>query len=99
MVVVFFLLGIVFNCVLFIWEWCLVMKVGEKSKIFFIVGIEYVAIGRYFSMVVVGVIFLGLVYFIFFKFINKNLIFEEFFWVLFIIVLFILSIIFFIFFF
>jgi hypothetical protein len=91
-VVVFPLLGIVLNRALLTRERRLAMKVGEKSKIPPIVGTEHVAIGRYLSMAVVGVTFLGLAYPIFSKFINKNLISEEPFRVLFIIALFILSI-------
>ncbi|MBD2652139.1 DUF4079 domain-containing protein [Synechocystis sp. FACHB-383] len=76
-IVVFPLLGIVLNRALLTRQRRLATKAGEKSKIPPVVGTEHVAIGRYLSMAVVGVTFLGLAYPIFSKFISNNLISQE----------------------
>ncbi|MEB3192114.1 MAG: DUF4079 domain-containing protein [Snowella sp.] len=72
--VVFPLLGIVLNRALLTRQRRLATKTGEKSKIPPVVGSEHVAIGRYLSMAVVGVTFLGLAYPLFYKFVSDNVI-------------------------
>ncbi|AIE74287.1 MULTISPECIES: DUF4079 domain-containing protein [unclassified Synechocystis] len=76
-IVVFPLLGIVLNRALLTRQRRLATKAGEKSKIPPVVGTEHVAVGRYLSMAVVGVTFLGLAYPLFSKFINNNVISQE----------------------
>ncbi|MBE9175933.1 DUF4079 domain-containing protein [Synechocystis salina LEGE 06155] len=91
-IVVFPLLGIVLNRALLTRERRLAIKAGEKSKVPPVVGTEHVAIGKYLTMAVVCVTFLGLAYPLFSKFINRNTISQEPLRVFFVVVLFALSI-------
>ncbi|MBE9195686.1 DUF4079 domain-containing protein [Synechocystis sp. LEGE 06083] len=96
-IVVFPLLGIVLNRALLTRQRRLATKAGEKSKIPPVVGTEHVAIGKYLTMAVVGVTFLGLAYPLFSKFINENMISQEPLRIFFVILLFVLSIVSFVF--
>ncbi len=91
-IVVFPLLGIVVNRASLTRERRLATKAGEKSKIPPVVGTEHVAIGKYLTMAVVGVTFLGLAYPLVSKFINKNVISQEPWRVFLVIIIFVLSI-------
>lgn len=91
-IVVFPLLGIVLNRSLLTRERRLAMKAGEKSRIPPVVGAEHVEIGRYLSIAVVGVTFLGLAYPLFSKFIKNNTISQESFRFFFVVAIFALGI-------
>ncbi|MBE9242013.1 DUF4079 domain-containing protein [Synechocystis salina] len=96
-ILVFPLLGIVLNRALLTRQRRLATKAGEKSKIPPVVGTEHVAIGKYLTMAVVGVTFLGLAYPLFSKFINENVISQEPLRIFLVIFLFALSIVSFVF--